>query len=77
MLSDLTSLKICIIIYSLQFKEMMFYLTGITHVIWKVVFHFMMLIDIYSTKTVKCKVDDRTEAIKAIKADPVRNIKGI
>lgn len=51
---------------------MIFYLTGITHVIWKVVFHFMMLIDIFSTKTVKCKVDDRTEAIKAIKADPVR-----
>lgn len=56
---------------------MMFYLTGITHVIWKVVFHFMMLIDIFSTKTVKCKVDDRTEAIKAIKADPVRKIKAI
>lgn len=57
---------------------MMFYLTGITHVIWKVVFHFMMLIDIFSTKTVKCKADDRTEAIKAIiKADPVRKIKAI
>lgn len=55
----------------------MFYLIGIIYVIWKVVFYFIMLIDIFFIKIVKCKVDDRIEVIKVIKVDLVRKIKGI